>query len=118
MAWRCLSLEEQLNTTCDMLANGAVNRGLTHGPPPVEPMLLLFERAAVVVNGVKITSQIAPEIRFALGKVEAKRFYTKAVERKHGSNKGGLGWQEEHFEEVDWETLAKAIKRNPVGFQL
>ncbi len=88
MAWGCLSLEEQLNTTCDMLANGAVNRGLTHGPPPVEPMLLPFKRAAVVVNGVKITSQIAPEIRFALGKVEAKRFYTKAVKKNTEVTKG------------------------------
>ena len=50
--------------------------------------------------------------------MEANRFYTKAVDRKHGSNKGGLGWQEEHFEEADWEALAKTIKRKPVGFQL
>ena len=118
-ACRCLSLEEQLNTMCDtMLANGAVNRGLIQGQTLVGPTLLPFEWVVVLVNGVKITSQIAPAIRFALGHVEAKRFYTKAVERRHGSNKGGLGWQEESFEEVDWETLAKALKCKPVGFQL
>ena len=118
MAWRCLSLEEQLNTTCDTLANGTVTQGLTRGPPPVGPMLLPFEQAAVIVDRVKITSQIAPAICFALGKVEARRFYTKAVDRIRGSNKGGLGWQEEHFNEVDWEALSKTIKRKPKGFQL
>ncbi len=29
MPWRCLTLEEQLNTRCNTLANGAVNHALT-----------------------------------------------------------------------------------------
>ena len=43
MAWRCLTLEEQLNTMWDTLANGTVTRGLTLGTPPTAPMLLPFE---------------------------------------------------------------------------
>ena len=42
-------------------------------------------------------------------RVEARRFYTKAVDRVHGTNRGGLGWHEEHFDEVDWEALSRAL---------
>ena len=118
LPWRCLTLEEQLNTTCDTLANGAVTRALTLGSQPTAPTLLPFERAAVVVEGVKITSQVAPAIRYALGKVEARRFYTKAVDRVRGSNRGGLGWRDQDFDAVDWEALSRALKQKPEGFQL
>jgi hypothetical protein len=55
-------LEEQLNTTCDTLANGAVTCALTLALQHTGPMLLPFEQVAVVVDGVKITSQVAPAI--------------------------------------------------------
>ena len=51
-------------------------------------------------------------------RVEARRFYTKAVDRVHGTNRGGLGWHEEHFDEVDWEALSIALKHKPEGLQL
>ena len=57
-------------------------------------------------------------MRFNLGKIEAQRFYTKAVNRVRGSNKGGLGWTEEAFDTVDWDTLAKVTRINSEGFQL
>ncbi len=72
----------------------------------------------MVVDGIKITSQVAPAIRFALGRVEARCFYTKAVDRVRGSNRGGLGWYEEDFDEVDWEALSRVLKHKPEGFQL
>ncbi len=118
MQWHCLTLEEQLNTTCDMLANGAVTCALTLSSQPTAPTLLPFEQAAVVVDSIKITSQVAPAIRFALGRVEARCFYTKAVDRVRGSNRRGLGWYEEDFDEVDWEALSRALKHKPEGFQL
>jgi hypothetical protein len=62
MPWHLLPLEAQLNTTCNMLTNGAVTRALTLAPKHTGPMLLPFERVSVVVNGVKITSQVAPAI--------------------------------------------------------
>ena len=77
-----------------------------------------FERSAVIIDGVKITSNIAPMVRFTLGKVDAHRFYTKAIDRVQGSNKGGLGWSTESFEAVDWKTLARVTKINSKGFQL
>ena len=71
MPWCLLPLDAQLNTTCNMLANGAVTQALTLTPQHTGPLLLPFEQVAVVVNGVKITSQVAPAIRSALGKVDA-----------------------------------------------
>ncbi len=111
-------MEEQLNTTCDTLANSAVTRSLTQPNQQAETFLLPFEKSAVVINGVKITSNIAATVRFNLGKVEAQRFYTKATNRVRGSNKGGLGWTAEAFEAVDWDTLAKVTRINSEGFQL
>jgi hypothetical protein len=79
---------------------------------------LPFKQSAVIINGVKITSNIAPTVRFTLGKVDAHRFYTKAINRVQWRNKGGLGWSTESFEAVDWEKLARVTKINSEGFQL
>ncbi len=57
-------------------------------------------------------------MRFTLGKVEAQRFYTKAINRVQESNKGGFGLTPEAFEAVDWDTLAMVTKINSEGFQL
>ncbi len=118
LSWRCLTLEEQLNTTCNTLANSAVTRCLTRQSQQDGPNLLPFKRSAVVIDGIKITSQIAPTVRFAFGKVDAQRFYTKTIDRVQGSNKGGLRWSTEAFEAVDWETLARVMKINLEGYQL
>ncbi len=117
--WWCLTLKEQINTTCNTLANGAVTRTLALAPQHTGPMLLLpFEQVAVAVDGIKITSQVAPAIRFSLGKVAAQRFYTKAINQVHGSNRGGLGWSKEDFDEVDWEALFQALRLKSESFQL
>ncbi len=118
MPWRLLPLEAQLNTMCDMLADGAVTQALTFAPQHTGPMLLPFKRVAVVVNGVKITSQVALAIQFALGKVDAQWFCTKAVDRVRGSNKGGLGWSDKAFDGVDWEAITQTLSHKPESFQL
>jgi hypothetical protein len=118
MPWCCLTLEEQLNTTCNMWAKGEVNRALILAPQYEGQTLLPFERIAVVVDRVKITSQVAPAIQFVLGKVDAQCFYTKAVDQVCGSNRGRLGWSNETFNKVDWEALAQAIKYKLEYFQL
>ena len=50
--------------------------------------------------------------------MEARRFYTKAVNHVWGGNKGGVGWSDEEFEAVHWTALAQAIKNRPEGFEL
>jgi hypothetical protein len=116
--WHLLSLEEQLNTTCDELANKAVARALSAATTSAEPSLLPFEKAAVVVDNIKITSNITPAVRSFLGKAEAKKFYTKAINHVNRSNKGGLGWPAETFDSVDWKAIAAAISNQPEGFQI
>jgi hypothetical protein len=101
-----------------MLAKEAVTCALTLPVNTLGPWLLPFEALAVIINNVKTTPNVAPAIRFALGKVDARQFYTKAIHRVRGSNQGGLGWPEEAFDEVDWTALAQAIKNRSEGFQL
>ncbi len=42
---------------------------------------MTYEKSAVIIDGIKIKSNIAPMVRFTLGKVDAHRFYTKAINR-------------------------------------
>jgi hypothetical protein len=118
LPWHHLTLKEQLNTTCNTLANEAVTRALGRTALPQGPSLLPFESATVLIKNIKLTSNVTPTIRFSLGKVDARRIYTKAINRIHGSSKGGLGWLYEAFDVVDWEALAKAILRQLEGLQL
>ena len=86
--------------------------------PTSKPTLLPFEKAVTVIGGTKITSSIAPAIRYHLGKIEARNFYTNTIKQVHGSNKGGLGWSVERFDSVDWRAIADAISNRPEMFQL
>ncbi len=76
--WHLLTFEEQLNTTCNMLANEAVGQALGEPTFPMGPSLLPFEHSTVLINNIKITLNVAPQVRFLLGRVDAKKFYTKA----------------------------------------
>jgi hypothetical protein len=77
--WHLLIFKEQLNTMCDTLANEEVGRALGEPTFPMGPSLLPFEHSSVLINNIKITSNVAPQIRFLLGRVDAKKFYTKAI---------------------------------------
>ncbi len=93
-------------------------RALSCTTSPTGPSLLPFEKAAVVIDSIKVTSNIAPAIRSFLGKADAKKFYTKAINCVNGSNKRGLGWPAETFDSVDWKATADAISNQPEGFQI
>jgi hypothetical protein len=55
--WQQLSLEAQLNKTCNDLANNAVTQALANvDPTRVKTFLLPFEQLAIISNGAKITS--------------------------------------------------------------
>ncbi len=63
LPWSMLTLEQQLNVICDELANGAVaqflskERGDNHSP-----QFLPFEKAAIVLNGMKLTTDVGAEV--------------------------------------------------------
>jgi hypothetical protein len=117
--WDCLTLEQQLNKTCNKLANCAVTRARSRAGAEKQTTLLLpFEGAAILVGGIKITSNIAPSVHHILSREEARKFYTKAREVTTGTNKGGLGWSQATFDAVDWSAIAAALRGKPEMFGL
>jgi hypothetical protein len=117
--WSQLSLEVQLNVICDELANGAVARYLSSRTRPLRTeQFLPMETAAIVLDSVKLTTDVGAEVRFCLGKEEALRFYTKPKEVTNGRNRGGLGWSTHRFHQVAWDSLDLALQSKPDMFQV
>jgi hypothetical protein len=100
LPWSMLTLEQQLNVICNKLANGAVARYLSEVVHQLGPKFLPFEQAAVVLDGIKLTTDVGLEVRYCLGKEDAERFYTKPCNVIHGTNRGGLGWSSDRFHSV------------------
>jgi hypothetical protein len=114
-----LTLEQQLNVICNESANRAVARYLSKGGVHHQgPKFLLFEKAAIVLNGIKLKTDVRAEVRYCLGKEEAERFHTKARSVIRGTNRGGLGWSLERFHAVSWTGIDAGLKPKPDMFQL
>jgi hypothetical protein len=113
-----LTLEQQLNVMCNKLANGAVTRYLSEGVHHLGPKFLPFKKVAVVLDGVKLTTDVRLEVQYCLGKEDAERFYTKPRDVICGTNRGGLGWSSDRFHSVAWQALDSALKSKPDMFQL
>ena len=76
--------------------------------PRNDNLCLPGEGAAVYVGGVKQTSDVTKDVRFALSLQDAERFYTTPLgeRRRDGRRRpGGLGWSTAAFRAVDWWTL-------------
>jgi hypothetical protein len=70
------------------------------------------------VDNKKMTTDVGKEVRFYLGKEEARAFYTKERQVVNGVNKGGLGWTNDRFEAVDWLALHNVLDNKPDMFGL
>jgi hypothetical protein len=116
--WSMLTLEQQLNVICNELANGAVARYLSGGVHQQGPKFLSFEKAAIVLDGTKLTTDVGSEVCYRLGKEDVERFYTKPRNVIRGTNRGGLGWSPERFHSVAWDALDAALKSKLDIFQL
>ena len=104
-----LTFEQRLNKLCDILAKEAVDLAIRlrrQGHRRQQPQLLPRESAAILVNGVKITGDIADAIRYARGYEEARVFL---VEQR--------GWSERQFDVVDWKSLHLTLKDKPYGYR-
>ncbi len=63
-----LTLEQQLNVICDGLANNAIAGYLARGRVRDDnPYFLPLEKAAVVLDGVKLTTDVGTEVYIRLG---------------------------------------------------
>ena len=113
--WEHMTLEEQLNFDCDLLAKAAGRRALVGGAAArPEVQLLPLEKAAVVVDNTKLTTDVADAVRFAMGEEEARQFYTAPIKKKGG----GLGWSNDKFHAVDWRALHEVLQSKPDMFGL
>ena len=63
LPWGMLSLEQQLNIICDELANRAVERAIMEGVSHFGSKFLPFESVAVVLDGVKLTTEVGSDVR-------------------------------------------------------
>ena len=97
-------LEEQINVKCNELAKSAVHHSMIQEAPENRgKQLLPLERAAVFVNNIKLTTDVAKDVCFCLGEVEAQKFYTGRIQKKGG----GLGWSATHFAQVEWRATSR-----------
>jgi hypothetical protein len=112
--WRELTLSEQLNVSCNDLANWAVKGYLERDSPTHRSTSLLpLEKAAVFIDNKKTTTDVGLSARYLLRAEEARRFYTSPVVLVRGVNQGGLGWSRERFDQVAWTDLNQALRPKP-----
>jgi hypothetical protein len=104
---------------CDKLANGAVSQYLQSGFPWIHaPQLLPLEKAAIILDGTKQTTNVGAEVRYHIGKEEGNTFYTKPTLISGDTNKGELRWLQERFDQVSWSSLDASIRSKPNMFQV
>lgn len=115
--WTQLTVEQRLNCDCDMLAKRAVTEGMLGATRTAASQLLPRERVAVIIDGVKQTSDVAGDARFTLGMQDAERLYTAPLGQRDSngrrSGNGGLGWSREAFRSVDWRRLDDCLGSKP-----
>jgi hypothetical protein len=74
LLWHQLSLPQQSNCICNMLAKHPVTLALTEGSHNRPTQLLPKEDVAVVIWGYKITNDISHTIRFQASKEAARKY--------------------------------------------
>jgi len=115
--WDELTLFQQLNVHCDLLAKQAIQDAISNPIQQVtEHQLLPREQAAIFVSGQKQTSDLAKSLRFALGLIDAKKFFTRPIRLRNESNIGGLGWSSRRFDIIDWHTLTMVLESKPAMY--
>ena len=110
-SWDELTVEQQLNVQCDSLAKRAVVRAIKQYSADLKEdrglQLLPAERSAIFVCREKLTSDLAPDIRYNTSMDSAKLFLcTKR------------GWTDRQLEEVDWKHLNLCLKGKSPGYRI
>ena len=72
-----MTIFEQLNYRCNILAKAAVDRGILAGEDTVSAtrQRLPLEAVAIFQDGRKLSSDCGSDIRYHIGRVDAREFY-------------------------------------------
>ena len=99
-----MTLEQKLNTRCNILVKRAEYRAISTGTRREGKQLLPSEDAAVFVNNRKLTRDLAKTVRYEVGKEQARNYLMNKE-----------GWTGEQFDKVDWNRLHGALGNKPEG---
>lgn len=103
-----LTLASQLNCSCDRRAKEAVQKAIQEETLTRTTIYRLpMEAAAVFINGIKQTFDLAKELRYQIGKTKARQFY--ADEKIMDSTT---------FDSICWEDLRSLLSKRPKMYQL
>ena len=115
--WNQLITKQQLNCYCGTLSKRAVRSTLNNDSPPFGKQVPPKESVEVFIGGVKQTSDVAKGARYALGLIDAKKFYTTPLGARDSQGRrheyGGLGWTTTAFDAVDWRSLDATLLSKP-----
>jgi hypothetical protein len=77
-----------------------------------------MEKVAIILDGMKLTTDVGAEVRYCLGKEDANRFCNQPKLISSGTNKGGLGWLQERFDQISLSPLDASIHLKPYMLQV
>ena len=110
LQWDDLTIEQQLNVQCDLLAKKAVTmatKELQEGNQLPSTDQLPLEQCAIYIDNQKLSSDISNPLRFECSKIKAKNFLCSR-----------RGWNTHQFDEVDWKSLDTALSSKTMGFRI
>jgi hypothetical protein len=110
LAWRQLSIPQQLNCICKTLAKRAVMTAITQGYHNMPTQILPREDVALIVWGNKVTGDDAS--------VPLPFHASKTVARKYLHQRKCNKWMAKQFEEVEWEHLDLALKNKVDNYKI
>jgi hypothetical protein len=109
LLWHQLSLFQELNCVCNMLAKSAVTTAMIEGYYDRSTQLLPKEDIAVIIWGNKVTDNISHSIRFHA---------SKEVARTYLGNQKKNPWPNDRFGKTDWEHLDLVLKNKPNMYKI
>ena len=100
---------QQLNVQCDLLAKAAVTRARNniHSGKVQSNRMLPLESATIYVDETKLTSDPTKDLRYHIGKHQARIFHIQE-----------LGWDATTFDGTCWDSLHAALSQKSERFAL
>jgi NADH pyrophosphatase NudC (nudix superfamily) len=101
-------LAAQLNISCDRRAKWAVQKAIqTEALDRATIYTLPMESASVFIDGVKQTSDVTKELRYQIGRAQARQFYADEKIMDNAT-----------FDSISWLDLRSLLSKRPKMYQL